>query len=90
MSALIGTHTHIPTADACILGGHTAYLTDAGMTGPAESVLGVRPSQVIEKLKFGLPGRFEAAPGPCRLDAVLITLNESTGSAEAIEQVLVR
>lgn len=90
VSALVGTHTHIPTADACILEGHTAYLTDVGMTGPIESVLGVRPAQVIEKLKYGMPGRFEAAPGPCRLDAALITLNETTGAAESIEQVLIR
>lgn len=87
VSAVIGTHTHVPTADECILGGHTAYLTDVGMTGPAESVLGVTPKQVIDKLRLGLPQRFEAAPGPCRLDAVLIGLDTATGAATSVQRV---
>ncbi len=87
VSALLGTHTHVPTADECILGGHTAYLTDVGMTGPSESVLGVRPESVIERMRLNLPARFDPADGPCRLDAALLELDEKTGRALSIERV---
>ncbi|MBI5086669.1 MAG: TIGR00282 family metallophosphoesterase [Acidobacteria bacterium] len=84
VTAVIGTHTHIPTADARVLPGGTAYLTDCGMTGPYDSVIGVEKKTVIQKFLTQLPARFEASKGMVELRAVIVTLDESTGLATAI------
>lgn len=85
--ALWGTHTHVPTADGCLLPHHTGYLTDAGMTGPIDSVLGVKPEIIIGKLKTKMPARFEWAKGPCKMDCVLFTAEERTGLCTGVERL---
>ncbi len=87
-SAVVGTHTHIQTADERILEGHTAYITDAGMTGPWRSVIGVRTEMSVARFVTGLPQRFETAEGPAVLSGVLIDVDERTGAAKAIDRVL--
>ena len=84
ISALFGTHTHVPTADETILPQGTGYLTDVGMTGPIQSVLGVRPESILQRLTSKMPVRFETAKGPCRLDAVLFTIDENTGKCREV------
>ena len=86
VTALFGTHTHVPTADGCLLPHHTGYLTDAGMTGPIDSVLGVKPEIIIGKLKTKMPARFEWAKGPCKMDCVLFTAEERTGLCTGVER----
>ena len=73
-----GTHTHVPTADGQILPKGTGHITDLGMTGPRQSVLGIRPNISINRFLGGLPMRYEAADGPCRLDAVRFTIDTAT------------
>ncbi len=90
ISALWGTHTHVPTADAQILPKGTGYVTDLGMTGPAVSVLGIRPEQSIAQFRGGLTSRYESAPGPCKLEGVLFTLDSSTGKCLAAERIFDR
>ena len=71
--ALWGTHTHVPTADVQVLPKGLGFVTDLGMTGPARSVLGIRPEQAINRFLGGLPQRFEPAPGPCKLESVIFS-----------------
>jgi len=80
-TACCGTHTHIQTADARILPGGTAYITDIGMTGPRNSVLGVDSRLVIQKFLAQMPVKFEVAGGPCQFNGVVIELNPKTGRA---------
>ena len=87
VQAVWGTHTHVPTADECLLPHHTGYLTDAGMTGPIDSVLGVKPEIIIGKLKTKMPARFEWAKGPCKMDCVLFTAEERTGLCTGVERL---
>ncbi len=87
ISALFGTHTHVQTADETILPLGTGFLTDVGMTGPRDSVLGICPEQSIAKMKGKLPVRFSAASGPCCMDAVLFTLDDKTGKTLEIERI---
>ena len=87
VSAVVGTHTHIQTADDKILSGGTAYLTDAGMTGPYDSVIGTVKERIIERYLTGLPNKFEVAPGPGTFCGVLIDIDELTGKARSIERV---
>lgn len=87
VSAVFGTHTHVPTADAGVLPGGTGYITDVGMTGPVRSVLGVAPELAVQKQRTHRPVRFAVADGPCRLDAVLFTLDDKTGLCTAAEAV---
>ncbi len=87
VSAVVGTHTHVQTADEQILPNGTAYITDVGMTGPKDSVIGTEPDIVIERFLTQVPKRLEVAKGPWKLDAVLIDIDESTGRANAIERV---
>ena len=75
VSAVWGTHTHVPTADGKILPKGTGHVTDLGMTGPANSILGIRPEQSINIFLGGLPQRYEAAPGKCKLESVLFTID---------------
>jgi 2',3'-cyclic-nucleotide 2'-phosphodiesterase len=84
ITALVGTHTHIPTADARVLAQGTAYQTDSGMTGPYDSVIGVEKKTVIQRFLTQLPMRFEAAKGNVELHAVVIAADETTGRASGI------
>jgi 2',3'-cyclic-nucleotide 2'-phosphodiesterase len=86
-SAVIGTHTHVQTADERILPNGTAYLTDVGMTGPVDSVIGMRKDIVIPRFLSGLPARFEVADGDAQLNAVLIDVDVETGKATAIQRI---
>lgn len=87
VTAVVGTHTHVQTADERILPKGTACLTDAGMTGPHESIIGVSVDAALGRFLNGLPAKFEAASGPARLNAVLVTADPSTGRATAIERL---
>jgi metallophosphoesterase (TIGR00282 family) len=86
-AAVIGTHTHVQTADERILAGGTACLTDAGMTGPHDGVIGIEKDSIIARFVTGLPGRYETASGDPRLNGVLITVDPATGRATGIERV---
>ena len=89
VSAVWGTHTHVPTADARVLPKGTGYVTDLGMTGPRESVLGIRPELSIAKFRGDLTERYRWADGPTKLEGVLFTIDASTGKclrAERIDQ----
>jgi 2',3'-cyclic-nucleotide 2'-phosphodiesterase len=88
VTVVIGTHTHVPTADERVLPGGTAYITDVGMTGPYDSVIGVKKEIVIGKFLNNLPVRFEPATGDPRLCAVIIDCDESTGRARSIERLM--
>jgi len=90
VSAIWGTHTHVPTADERIFPRGTGFITDLGMTGPMESVIGVRPEQSVTMFLGGLPGRFEPASGPCKLDACLFEIDPGSGLCTAIERLSVR
>ena len=87
VSAVWGTHTHVPTADARVLPKGTGYVTDLGMTGPRESVLGIRPELSIAKFKGDLPERYRWAEGPTKLEAVLFTIDSATGKCLKAERV---
>jgi metallophosphoesterase (TIGR00282 family) len=87
VTAVVGTHTHVPTADARILEGGTAYVTDVGMTGPHDSIIGVEKAAAISRFVTGLPARLEPASEGLRLQAVIITANDESGRAEAIERL---
>lgn len=87
VSAVWGTHTHVPTADARVLPKGTGYCTDLGMTGPRESVLGIRPDLSIAKFKGDLPERYRWAEGPTKLEAVLFTIDSTTGKCLKAERV---
>lgn len=84
-SALVGTHTHVPTADARVLAGGTAYITDLGMCGPQDGCLGMDREPILQRFKTGLPTRFQVAQGPVVLQGAVIDVCETTGRAEAIE-----
>jgi len=86
-SAVIGSHTHVQTADDAILPGGTAYLTDAGMCGPEASVLGVKTDQVLRRFLTQMPTRFEVATGSVLVQGALIDVDETTGRATAIQRV---
>lgn len=87
VSAVIGTHTHIQTADERILPNGTGYLTDAGMCGSFNSSLGVKPHEAIRRFRTGLPTRFDNDQGPCRLSGVLLEVDEKTCRTTSIERV---
>lgn len=90
VSAIFGTHTHVQTSDSCVLPKGTGYITDVGMAGPVHSVLGVKPELVIEKLRTGMPVRFENADGACQMDCVLFEIDEKTGKTVKAEQFSIR
>ncbi|MBQ2941382.1 MAG: TIGR00282 family metallophosphoesterase [Clostridia bacterium] len=85
VSALLGTHTHVQTNDACILPGGSAYITDAGMTGPENSVLGLRSDIAIKRFLTGEKIRYEASKEPSRFRGVIVSINDETGKAEDIK-----
>ena len=90
VSLVFGTHTHIPTADATVLPGGTAYITDLGMTGPYDSVLGRRKDRVLAHMTTAMPHPFDVASGDVRLCGVLAEIDETTGKALSVERVEVR
>lgn len=90
VSALIGTHTHIPTADTRVLPGGTAYQTDCGMTGSYNSVIGVDRELIIRRFMTALPARMEPASGTVEMHAVIIDVDEQTGKATAIRRHTIR
>ena len=87
VSALWGTHTHVPTADEHVCPKGTGYITDLGMTGPMESVLGIRPEQSVEFFLGGLPGRYRTAEGACKLQGAIFTLDSGTGLCVGVERI---
>ena len=90
VSAVVGTHTHVQTADNRILPNGTAYLTDVGMTGPYDGILGMDKEAVIKKIFNSLPARFEVPKkGRTQLSAVFIEIDEKTGKAKKIERILI-
>lgn len=90
VTAVLGTHTHVQTADETVLPGGTAYITDVGMTGPEVSVLGVQKELAIKKLREHCPVSFKESDSPCFLNGVIVTFNERTGRAESIERIIIR
>ncbi|MEK6618250.1 MAG: TIGR00282 family metallophosphoesterase [Nitrospirota bacterium] len=86
VAAVVGTHTHVQTADEQILPKGTAYITDIGMTGPIYSVIGIKKELAIEKFLTGMPRRFEVASGPAVLSAVLVELDGAVGKAISIQR----
>ena len=87
VSAVWGTHTHVPTADAQILPKGTGYVTDLGMTGPKNSILGIRPELSIQKFRGDLTDRYKWADGPTKMEAVLFTIDSATGKCTGAERV---
>lgn len=88
VTAVLGTHTHIPTADERLLLNGTAYQTDVGMSGPYDSVIGVEKDLVLYRFLTGMPGKFEAAKGNPKMCATLVTCDPSTGRASAISRIM--
>jgi metallophosphoesterase (TIGR00282 family) len=86
-TAMVGTHTHVPTADTRILAGGLAYQTDAGMTGPYDSVIGVEKETIVKRFLTGVPGRMEAAKNGLELHGVIVNADEATGKARTIERI---
>ena len=88
VTAVLGTHTHIPTADDRVLPGGTAYQTDVGMSGPYDSVIGVEKEQVLQRFLTGMPAKFDAAKGDPRMAATLIECDGKTGRAISTQRLL--
>jgi metallophosphoesterase (TIGR00282 family) len=87
VTAVVGTHTHVQTADERILPGGTAYITDVGMTGPYDSIIGTEKAAALARFRTGLPNRFEPATGDPKLHAVVVTADEATGKATDIRRL---
>ena len=90
VSAVIGTHTHVPTADNHILPKGTAYITDVGMTGPHDGIIGMDKQAIIKRFLDGLPARFAVAEGDVQLNSVLLEVDPETGRAASIERLVFR
>ena len=88
MTALWGTHTHVPTADERVYPGGLGYITDLGMTGPVESVLGIEPWQSIETFLGGLPGRYKSPDCPCKMQGCVFTVEN--GKCVDVERIDIR
>lgn len=86
-SAVVGTHTHVPTADARVLPGGTALVCDIGMVGPRDSILGMRTDIILERFRTGMPVRFQVAEGSVQFNSVVVDVDEQTGRARSIERV---
>ena len=87
VSAVLGTHTHVPTADNHVLPNGTAYTTDVGMTGPHDSVIGMEKQPIVQRFLDGMPARFSVAEGDVQMNSVLMDVDESTGRARSIERL---
>ena len=85
--ALWGTHTHVPTADCQVLPKGLGFVTDLGMTGPSQSVIGIKPEQAINRFMGGLPKRFQPADGPCKLNAVLFTIDTDAKRCVSLQRI---
>lgn len=90
VSAVWGTHTHVPTADGEVFPKGTGYLSDLGMTGPVYSVLGIPPEQSIERFLGGIPQRHQTAEGPCKMQGAIFSLDSETGLCVEVERVDIR
>src|SRR5262249_5977811 len=90
VSCVFGTHTHIPTADQRILPGGTAYVTDIGMTGPYDSIIGMEKEQIIQKFLDQMPVRFRIAKGNPVLQAMLVEIDAETGNANSIQRITLK
>ena len=90
VAAVIGTHTHVQTADEMVLPGGTAYITDVGMTGPYHSVIGIRTEIVLDRFLTQIPAKFEVAKGPRQFCAVLIDVDHETGKGREIRRIFIR
>jgi metallophosphoesterase (TIGR00282 family) len=90
VTAVLGTHTHIPTADERVLPGGTAYITDVGMTGAYDSVIGIEKEQILQRFLNNMPARFEAAKNDPCFAAALVECDPATGRAFAIERIFIR
>lgn len=90
VSAVVGTHTHVPTADFRVLPGGTAYITDVGMTGPHDSVIGMEKEGVLQRFLDALPARFVVAERDVQMNTVLIDVDETSGKARSIERLSFR
>jgi 2',3'-cyclic-nucleotide 2'-phosphodiesterase len=86
-SAVVGTHTHVPTADHRVLPGGTAYVTDVGMVGPRDGVIGVDKEAALGRFLTGMPHRFETATGVVTFNSVLVTISKPTGRAKSIQRI---
>ena len=89
VTAVVGTHTHVQTSDATVLPKGTAFITDAGMTGPHDSVIGVEAELAIRRMRTGLPVRFETAQGGVRIEGAVVECDSETGKASSIEALRV-
>jgi len=87
VSAVVGTHTHIPTADARVLPGGTAYVTDVGMVGPRDGCIGMDKDVVLQRFLTGVPNRFVVAKGPVTFNSVLVSISGSSGRATSIQRI---
>jgi metallophosphoesterase (TIGR00282 family) len=87
VTAVVGSHTHVPTADARVLPNGTALVCDTGMVGPRDSILGMRTEVIVERFRTGMPKRFEVADGQVSFGSVVIDADEATGKARSIERV---
>lgn len=90
VSAVLGTHTHVQTADDEVLPGGTAYISDVGMTGPFDSVIGIKKDTIIERFLTQVPNKFDVAKGDIRLQGVLMDIDAQSGRANAIERISVK
>ena len=90
VSGVFGTHTHVQTADETIIKNHTAYITDAGMTGVEESCLGVSVQSAVERMRFHMPVKFSEAEGACFLCGVVVEFDEKTGKSHKIQRIIIR
>jgi metallophosphoesterase (TIGR00282 family) len=87
VTAVVGTHTHVQTADSRVLARGTAFITDAGMTGPHDSVIGVEADLAIQRMRTGMPVRFATASGDVRIEGVVVECDATTGRAQSIRPV---
>lgn len=90
VTGVFGTHTHVQTADECILSGGTAYITDVGMTGPEHSCLGVDIRSAVDKLRFHMPVKFTEAEGNCFLCGIVVSFDEKSGKTHKIERLIIK
>jgi 2',3'-cyclic-nucleotide 2'-phosphodiesterase len=90
VTAVLGTHTHVPTADEQVLRGGTVVQTDVGMTGPYEGVIGVQKELILQRFLTNMPSRFEPATGDVRLCATLIDCDALTGRASGVQRIMLR
>ena len=90
VSAVVGTHTHVATADERVLPGGTAFITDVGMTGPHSGVIGMEKNGILQRFLDALPARFAVAEGDIQMNTILLDVDESTGRAHSIERLRFR